>query len=192
MRTRLVLLALLVASLAVLAPAQAGVKAGFTAIERFDPFGLIGAPVGALLAPPTVACPGFEPTGDPVQPCPPGSRVHLRGFRALSRFDSAEPLVAGWLTVEADANFTAQATGPQWGTWSLVLDAGGVWEGTFNGIRSFVGDRWESRIHIVGHGTAGAVEGMQFKAVDVLVTSTPSPLAYIGTVSGRLLDPSGN
>ncbi|HEY0787188.1 MAG TPA: hypothetical protein VGE86_00995, partial [Thermoanaerobaculia bacterium] len=105
--------------------ARAAEMTYFVATDSFDPFGIFGAPVGALLVLPTVLCPGSTPTGDPMQPCPPGGRVHLRDMKHYSRFESPDPRFTGWATVgDHVANYDANMGGREVGTVSLVLDDG--------------------------------------------------------------------
>ena len=167
-------------------------KTTVTATEKFDPFGVLGPPVGAILSPGTLTCPGHDPTGNPMQPCPEGSNIHIRGNKRIARLDSSDPRVNGWNTVESNLNWDAEFTGPVWGTFSLQLDAGGAWDGSFRGSRRREGGQWITLINGVGHGTGGAVEGMQIRLVDRVVTFAPQPLANIGSVEGRILDPHSN
>lgn len=172
--------------------ASAADKTLISGTETFDPFGLLGPPVGQILDLGTVQCPGQEPTGDPLQPCPLGSRTHIRGFTFVSRVDSLDPSLGGEMTVVLNANFDADSTGPAWGTFSLALDAGGVWDGTFEGRRRRVGDHWVLPLHVSGRGTGGAIDGAHLMAVDVITISTPAPVAYTGEIEGRVVDPHAN
>jgi hypothetical protein len=178
-----------VGSTTLVSPTSASNKSTVSATERFDPFGLLGPPVGEILSPGTVRCPGHEPTGDPLQPCPPGSRTHIRGFKIISRVDSSDPRLSGNMMVEINANWDADFTGPVWGTFSLALDAGGTWDGTFAGRRVKEGDHWILPLHVSGQGTGGIVDGMHLMVVDRIFIPTPVPIAYIGTIEGRIVDP---
>jgi len=161
----------------------------FTATETFDPLGLLGTPVGELLDPGVVTCPGHEPTGNPLQPCPAGSRLTIRDEKFVSRLESSGPGLSGWMTVELNANWDADYTGPAWGTFSIALDGGGSWDGTWQGRRMLEDGTWVIPLHVVGHGTGGTVEGLQFTAVDRIVSVFPNSIAYIGTIEGRVVDP---
>ena len=78
------------------AAAQA-VTTQFTASEVFDPLGLFGnGAIGEVLDPGSFTCPGTQPTGNPMQPCPAGSRATLRGLSTKSRVVSQSPLLTGW------------------------------------------------------------------------------------------------
>ena len=84
-------LAIVLFSGALMAPASfAAQKYEVSASETFDPLGFSGAPIGYYVSPPVVKCPGSEPTGDPAQPCPVGSRTHLRDAVWVSRVDSTD------------------------------------------------------------------------------------------------------
>jgi len=168
---------------------SAAEKINFTATERFDPLGLIGPPVGAILAPGTLTCPGNDPTGNPAQPCPPGSNTHVRGNKRLVRLDSSDPLVAGWITIESNVNWDSEFTGPMWGIFTLELDAGGTWEVTWTGRREREGNQWVAVNHGSGRGIAGAVEGMHMSVTDRVVTVCPLFCPNIGAATGRIVDP---
>jgi hypothetical protein len=172
--------------------AQKGRGTPFSGTEYFDPFGLLGGgQIGTILpSDSTIACPGHEPTGNPVQPCPAGSRTHMRNFRIMSRYVSSTPaLSSGWMTIVMNANLDAEFTGPQWGTFSLALDTGGTLDGTWEGLRVMEGDHWITPLHANGFGN-GSMAGAHVLISDRIVGYTPIPIAYIGTVEGRLLLPN--
>lgn len=175
---------------ALFAPAvHAAEKIEISATEAFDPFGMVGDPVGYFVTMPTVKCPGHEPTGDPMQPCPPGSRIHLRGTVLVSRVESADELMGGWMTVEMNSNMDANATGPVWGTFSTVIDGGGTWEGTWQGLREYEDGVWTATLHVSGKGYGGLVDGMKLMAEDEIVAYTPTAVVYFGAIHGYILDP---
>ena len=169
-------------------------KSTFTATDLFNPLPLPGFPapqVGEILVPPTVRCPGHEPTGDPAQPCPVGSRTHTRNGLVVSRLISDDPRVTGWLTVELNANLDAYLEGPSWGKFRLDLDAGhGVWEGTWTGYRVAEDGYWVGTINGQARGSGGIVDGMKMMAEEQIILVTPMPIAYIGTWTGRIVDPN--
>lgn len=169
---------------------SAAIKIEFAGTETFDPDGVLGEPLGWIIEPGTFTCPGGDYTGDPTQPCPDGSNVHLRGNKRLARLATSDPRMTGWNTVEVNANWDADFTGHMWGTFSIELDNDlGFWEGTFQGKRTREGDQWLLVINGTGHGTGGAVEGMQVKLVDQIETLYPVLGPVIGNVTGRILDP---
>ena len=166
----------------------------FTATELFNPLPLPGFPapqIGELLSPPTIKCPGYEPTGNPAQPCPVGSRMHSRDALIVSRLLSDDPRVTGWLTVEANSNLDANLEGPSWGTVRLEVDDGeGVWEGTWHGYRAAEDGYWVGTINGHAQGYGGIVDGMKMMVVQQIILVTPTPIAYIGTWTGRIIDPN--
>ncbi len=165
-------------------------KFEIAASETFDALGyLTGDVVGGFISTPTVRCPGYEPTGDPMQPCPVGSRTHLRGTVLVSRLESADPAMAGWMTVELNGNLDARFAGPVWGTFRTELDAGGAWEGTYQGLRIAEEGYWTAALNVIGKGYGGDVDGMKLMAVDQIWTPFAIPIGYFGTIEGRILDP---
>jgi hypothetical protein len=195
MKTKGLVILVLIFTLGVSAAySQPGRKTAFSGTELFNPIPIPvpGLPqIGEFLpSDSTVKCPGYEPTGDPLQPCPEGSRTHLRNFKWRSRFiSSTTGMSDGWFTVVANSNLDADFTGPQWGTYSLELDSGGVIEGTYEGVRFKDGNQWVTPLHVNGRITGGPLDGAKMLGTDTIVSFTPIPIAYIGTVEGLLLMP---
>ena len=161
-----------------------------TATEVFDPFGYEGDPVGFFVSPGTVKCPGHEPVLDPEQPpCPMGSRTHMRSAVIVTRVLSDDPRVQGFMMVELNANWDANFEGPIWGTFSLMLDEGGIWVGTWQGLREFDGGQYAAELHVSGNGFGGLVDSMKMSATDLITGIYPMPIAYEGVIEGRILDP---
>ncbi len=138
-------------------------------------------------------CPGHEPTGG-FPPCPPGSKMFVRGlvftaFEDLGGFGTAE------IQLVQNSNWDADVTGPMWGTFSTELMPAGsaptICEGTWNGRRemSEPGTTWVSFSRGVGHCRGGEYDGAQIKMTAAITTYEPIPPGYTGTVKGRLLDP---
>jgi hypothetical protein len=168
--------------------AYTGEKIAFSGTELFDPFGLLGqGPIGMFLDPGTVQCPGYEPTGNPLQPCPDGSRTHTRGTIWQSRFNSPNPMFSGWFTIEANANYDPDFTGPQWGTFTLVYDVGGQMTGSWQGVRVKEGDHWVTPLHATGRVNGGEFDGAQAISSDRIVGYTPIPIVYVGTLEGTMV-----
>ncbi len=110
-----------------------------------------------------VKCLGGTPTGT-FPHCTPGSKVQIRGSNDISRMVSSDPLLTGIRTFVFNANFDENGRGHMWGTYRLVLDGGrGEWEGTYTGFAH--GWFGAADGHVVGHGTQGEVEGMEFRGV---------------------------
>ncbi len=164
-----------------------------TASEVFNPSGEVpGIPMsGEFVYPGTVKCPGDEPTGNPLQPCPAGSRTHLRNGELISRVISLDARATGMMTVILNANWNADFEGPVWGTFSFALDSGGTWIGTWQGLRKRVGENeWTGTLHVIGKGYGGIVDGMKMIAEDRITSFTLAPIAYIGEIEGRIVDPN--
>lgn len=169
-------------------------KSEVTGTELFNPLPLDGFPapqVGEFISMPIIMCPGHEPTGDPMQPCPMGSRTHIRDGVVVSRIISDDARVTGWMTVVFNANVDANFEGPAWGTFSIAVDdSGGIWEGTWQGLRIAEDGYWTAALNVQGKGFGGIVDGLKLMAEDQLFIVTPLPLAYIGTIEGRIIDPN--
>ena len=181
------------AALAFLFPVLVGAQAvhiQLTAMDVFDPLNLLGnGSVGAITSPGTVTCPGAQPTGDPMQPCPPGSRMNFRDVSWESRLDSSSALLTGWFYNVGNNALDANATGQVWGTFRIELDAGGLWEGRWTADRSKVGNVWVVRLRGVGHGTGGAVDGMQLRFTEVAPMPTFMPIVWLGSIDAEVLAP---
>ena len=177
---------------AIIPPASfAGEPEDFVASEMYDPFNILGGgAVGDLVYPPTVTCPGNELTADPFQPCPVGSRTHVRNGMWISRVEAASPSISGMMTVVMNSNMNATFEGPSWGTFSIALDSGGTWEGTWQGVRVAEDGYWTATLHIQATGLGGAVDGMKLVGEDQITSFGSLNLAYFGTIQGRIIDPN--
>jgi hypothetical protein len=183
----------LVGSTTLVGQTSAAEKTIFTATDTFDPLNLLGGGVvGAILSPGTVACPGFEPTGNPAQPCPPGSRINTRGFTILTRFIASDPRITGNATITINANFAADGNGPAWGTISVDIDGdAGTWDGTWQGLRVKEGTNiWVIPVHGSLKGNGGSVDGMVLRTLDTIYSYTLAVIAYEGDIEGRIIDPN--
>ncbi len=185
--------ALLTAMLAFLLPTVATAQAvaiQVTATEVFDPMNMLGSgPVGALISPGTVTCPGAQPTGNPMQPCPPGSRINLRNVSWESRLASSSALLTGWLYTDTNSAFDTNFTGQVWGTFRIELDDGGAWEGSVTADRCKVGGVWVVRNRGVGRGVGSAVDGMHLRFTEVAPMLTSLPLGWLGSMDAEILVP---
>ena len=183
------LAAMLVWLLPTLAPAQA-VTIQLTATDAFDPFNLFdNGSVGAFTNPGTVTCPGDQPTGNPMQPCPPGSRMNIRGASWMSRVASSSALLTGWFYNDGNGNYDANATGLLWGTFRIELDAGGVWEGSWTADRSKVGDVWMMHVRGVGRGSGGSVDGMHLRFAETAPMPNFLAIVWLGSIDAEILAP---
>jgi hypothetical protein len=95
------------------------------------------------------------------------------------------------MTVQLNANWNANFEGPLYGTFTIHLDVGGSWAGTYEGQRIFdsTAGIWKGTLHVRGSGFGGEVDGMKMMAEDQLESIFPMPIAYIGEITGRILDP---
>ncbi len=168
----------------------------------------LGGDLGQIL------CPGEEFTGNPFQPCPPGTNIHIRGSMGQSQASSDDPRVTGILTYTVNGNLDVNFTGPVWGTWTLEVEAcDGTWEGIWNGQRTLLPGQpgpagmgtWIGTLHLVGHGHGECIDGLQFSATEIVTTFTPFPVAYEmvlpcgdiicppeGVLTGKILEPGQN
>ena len=168
----------------------------------------LGGDLGQIL------CPGEEFTGNPFQPCPPGTNIHVRDSIGMSQASSDDPRVTGILTYYFNGNFDTYFTGPVWGTWTLEVAAcNGVWEGIWNGQRTLLPGQpgpvgmgtWIGTLQLTGHGHGECVDGLQFSATEIITTFTPFPVAYEmvlpcgditclpeGVMTGVILEPGKN
>ena len=173
----------LVTTFAFAAFANSGGNPTFSGTESFDPFGLLGAPIGTLdVSEQTIQCPGYEATF----PCPDGSRTHTRNTIINSRFESPDT-GGGWFRIVANSNFDADFTGPQWGTYTLTYDAGGVVEGVFQGVRVKDGDVWHTLLRGNGKITGGALDGANIVITDEITGYYSFPIAYVGAIEGKVV-----
>jgi hypothetical protein len=86
----------------------------------------------------------------------PGGNIHIRGMVQFFREESPDPRNIGYNTVVVNANWRPDGTGPMWGTFHLVTDEDGLWEGTWAGMITEQGPRY----HAVGNGF-GLYSGMK-------------------------------
>jgi len=171
-----------------------GLKTDFAADGTWDPFGTYGrGPIGQFVTAGDVSCsglPGAEPSGYPPQ-CPAGSLTHVRGLTLIDRMTSSNPNANTWLTIAINANWDRIGAGPLWGRFSAEIDGGGAWEGTFVGKRTYEPTGCDGApcyiesIRGVGCGEGGAVDGMKFRAREVIELSSAHPIAFVSTLSGE-------
>lgn len=145
-------------------------------------------------------CPGGEPNTacygiDTLMPC--YSNFHMRDrvmvfdqstedMDVKLLFEGITTMIVNW-NWRVDEIWDASSppmiiySGPMWATFTTVLDAGGTWEGTATGYWDGLGftGTWD----FVGHGTGGAVDGMQLKMTSSGGAFTPND------AQGRILRP---
>lgn len=132
-------------------------------------------------------------------PCSPGSKSQIRGSNVISRLTShkpdgtPDPLNTGTRFLVFNATLDENGNGHVWGTWRFVLDSGlGEWEGTYTGFAH--GWFGASNADVVGHGTAGQVDGMELRLVSSYETFPVDPktgLPGVETDTGYRFDPGG-
>jgi hypothetical protein len=180
----------LVTALAFTAFANTNPIITFSGTDYFDPFNILGmGAVGAILpSEVTVLCPGYEPTGDPLMPCPEGSRTHLRNSKVMTRYISNTPgFPSGWFTIVVNYNLDADYNGPAWGTFTLELEDGGVVTGRWQGVRYKEEDHWILPLQVTARIEGGTFDGSTMVASDRITEYTPAGIAYIGQVEGKIL-----
>lgn len=190
--TKLGLTALAVALSFATAAAADGQRTPILAMEDW--------PLDAVISIGKVYCPGGEIVVDPIlglPRCTPGSRTHLRDGVYYScvhgfTFDGApEPRFSGVMYGEMGANWDPEYTGAVWGSWLLVPaescdqsvleDPETYWVGRWQGQRTRIcdGDQcvWIGNLNFVGRGR-GELDGLHFRGTELILTYTPSPMAY--------------
>lgn len=169
------------------------IKTNAVAYEIFDPMNMFQSsdgPIGTVLSFGTIACPGTQPTGSPLQPCPAGSRTNLRGGTMRSRLVSPDQWLNGWFVVEGNADLNANATGHAWGKFSLELQDGGVWEGSWTGDRTQLETLgWATSIRGVGRGSSGSVMGKHLQFRETIFSFAPVTIAYTGDLTAEIIEP---
>lgn len=183
------------------AKGKGAVKVEFSATDDWSPVGELGQ----------ITCPGAEFTGNPLQPCPPGTNIHVRDATGGSQVIADDPRFTGILAYTLNYNFDADFTGTAWGSWSLEVAAcEGVWEGVWNSKRILLPDQpgpagmgiWIGTMRLVGHGSGACVDGLQMKGTEIATTFTPLPFPYEfifpcgsiiclpeGVMTGEILEP---
>ena len=78
-------------------------------------------------------------------------------------------------------------SGEMWGTASLEVAPGEVWEGTFAGKREITPDGPYSSMRVELHGTGGAIQ--RLKAQYRLVFPPPGTPIVDGIITGRIVEP---
>ena len=108
----------------------------------------------------------------------------------MSRFISTSAGVSdGWFTVTANSNLAPDFTGPQWGTFSLAYDSGSTMDGVWHGVRYKDGEQWVTTLHVNAQIVGGPFDGGKVLGTDEIVSFTPIPIVYVGTVRTQVLIP---
>lgn len=154
------------------------------------------------LIPSTVKCPGGELEVDPfgVPSCSDSNtgRLHFRDGAAWTCMTANDTRMTGVGVYTSNGNFDANATGPVWGTWTLVptddcdkdgsypedlvMNATSYWQGSWNGQRQLYSvngfDVWIGALKVIGNGVGGDLDGLQFKGSEWIKTYTPYPVPF--------------
>ncbi len=156
------------------------VKVEFSATDDWSPVGTLGE----------ITCSSGELTDNPdlypIQPCPAGSNIYVRGATAEAWVIADDPRFTGMLTYTLNYNLEPDFTGSAWGTWSLEVETcAGTWEGVWDSKRTLLPDPgpvgmgvWIGKMKIVGHGSGGCVDGLKMKGTEIAATYSPIPLPY--------------
>jgi hypothetical protein len=128
-----------------------------------------------------------QPSGNIYLPCGAGipGTVRDRVVSATVTFASPYSQFSGVDTIVVNVNFDENGEGPMWGTFELALTGGGVVEGTYMGSANVTDGTLD--LKVVGIGSGGVAEGLQFKATDVHDT----PGSPVGNMQVRILNPGG-
>ena len=120
----------------------------------------------------------------------PGGNVHVRGMTTVYQDSADDPRVSGRNTVVTNGNWGPDGAGPMWGTSenhvpdSEGCPGGGVWRGTWTGIRN-ADASWSLRA--VGKGVSGCVAGLHYS----MTASNAGREGAVTTYTGEILDPHG-
>ena len=171
----MVFFAVVMVALFTVLPSQAAQKTAFTATG--DP--------ETVLSPGTRTCPGSPDQSD-LLPCP--DRMNVRGYVMTRPITASDSRVSGVATCEMNFNVDANQEGHYWGKCLLVLDEGGVAEGSYTGQMAWTGTPGMSPFFAidedVAHVTGGPLDGclLKFEGVTDLFTG-------LATFTGYILDP---
>jgi hypothetical protein len=128
-----------------------------------------------------------QPSGNFYLPCGPGiaGTVRNREVGSLVTFSAPYSQFSGVAAIVVNANFNEDGDGPMWGTVELTLSGGGVVEGTYSGTANITDGTVD--LKVVGNGSGGVAEGLQFRVTDVHDT----PFYPVGNMQVRILNPGG-
>ena len=115
----------------------------------------------------------------------------VRGVIVTSRITGSDPRVAGNARITVNEQLLlADGSGPVWGKLEVEADVGGVWEGSWTGQREPVGPGlWVATLKLVGQGRGGAIDGLQFRAQELVYTADPFVGPHYGETTGTILLP---
>jgi hypothetical protein len=172
--------AALVAACALLTSAPIAAQFVFTSVTGTETLLPPGSPFPPVEG--VVNCHGAAvPTGNFYYPCGVGTAGSIRGRVLYALETTSYPGLHGLARIVANINFDRDGQGVMWGSFDLAVPEGGAFEGTYTGHVDVT--NVTLRLKIVGHGTGGAVDGLQIMHEDV---HDASPF---GALQGRVLAP---
>jgi hypothetical protein len=119
-----------------------------------------------------------------------GKHYLIRGLVGAARITSTDPRLTGNAIQTVNAQvLVADGSGQVWGKLEVQADAGGVWEGSFEGQTEPAGPgQWVTTLKLVGHGRGGAIDGLLFRAEETAYQNVfLGP--HFGQVTGTILQP---
>lgn len=120
-----------------------------------------------------------------------GPHLVVRGVVATSRITASDPRATGNAVITINQQLLlADGSGPVWGKLEVEADVGGVWTGSWTGQREPAGPGvWVGTLKLVGRGRGGAIDGLEFKAEELLYTTADLSGGFIGHAAGTILQP---
>ncbi len=146
------------------------------------------------IAPGRVRCIGGQPTGDPVVPCSPGTRLTMiRGMvsagQAVNVLGSAAAFFEGSNIITTNCNFDVNLRGQCWGTFEWTIPGkGGRWEGTWMGRFDMMNAATAYSCRAIGRGGDLAGLSLNYEAVMPGWSATPgvpNPIVFVAEVRDR-------
>jgi hypothetical protein len=119
-----------------------------------------------------------------------GKHIVMRDIVVAARIDASDARISGNAEITINGNLlAADGTGHVFGKFTIAADMGGTWEGTWIGKRERLApDAWVSTLDEIMHGKGGAIDGLKAKAVESVYTNTLLPSAFMGYLTGTILD----
>lgn len=113
----------------------------------------------------------------------------MHGVVVTSRITGDDPRVTGNAVITVNGELSLlDGSGPVWGKLEVTADVGGVWVGSWTGHRAPAGPGlWMATLELRGRGTGGAIDGLQFRAQELVYTDQPFLGPHFGQTTGRIL-----